>query len=111
MRALHESYPYGSGRGAVAPPVSDRIDAVVLAAGVAEARPLPVDALYVVFALDAPFFARFGGADVGVAIPAASSADGAAGELNPTARRIPPGATHVALIAATAARGSLAFYA
>lgn len=55
-------------------------------------------------------FVRFGDSEATAAIPLASSADGAAAELNPAARRIPDGATHIALVAVASCVGSISFY-
>lgn len=97
-------------RGAFAPPVSGTIHARVLAANVAELHVIPALARFVVFSPSAAFWAKFGVADVVAAIPSVDVTDGSAPELNPEAREIPAGATHISLVAGTAAIVSMAFY-
>jgi hypothetical protein len=112
MRSFREPYPFGSSRAALAPLPSDHVDPVVLAANVSQARPVPAGAQYVVFSFDGDFYARFGeSAATAAAVPGASATNGQGSELNPAARRIPAGLTHIALIADAPRKGSLAFYA
>lgn len=110
MPSFREPYPYGFGRAALAPPPPAYVDPIVLAPGVMELHPLPAGAAYLVFSLDGDFFAKFGTSSVVAALPMASTSDGSGSELNPAARRVPAGATHVALIASQAATGSLSVY-
>jgi hypothetical protein len=110
MRPFLETYPYGSQRAALAPPASDATIAVALAPGVARSLALPVGARFVALSFTGDVWVRFGNAGVTAAAPAGVTADGTAPELNPDARRIPDDATHVALLAEAAAKGSLAFW-
>lgn len=110
MTTFLEAYPDGAGRGALAPAPAEHIDAIVLAGGEAQAHPAPVGYGWALFSFTHDVFVRFGDATVTVAMPAASTSDGAAGELNPAARRIPVGATHIGLISPEGCAGSIAFY-
>lgn len=110
MSAFLEAYPNGAGRGALAPAPADHIDAIVLAAGEAQAHPAPTGSRWALFSFTQDVFVRFGAAAVAVAVPTASTTDGAAGELNPAARRIPDGVTHIGLISPDDCSGSIAFY-
>jgi hypothetical protein len=110
MRAFLEPFPMSTNRGAMAPLPSDAPIAVVLAAGASKAVAVPADARFVGFSFTGDVWARFGAAGVSAAVPAADVADGTAPVLNPDARRIPDGATHVALVADAACRGSLEFW-
>lgn len=103
MRSFLEDYPNGSGRGALAPQVSDYVDARVLGAGANEVHAIPAGAAFVNFSADGDFYVKFGTSNaVTAAVPAADVTDGSAPILNPGSRRIPNGATHIALIAAAA---------
>lgn len=110
MRPFLESYPYGSQRGALAPPPSDAPVGVVLNPGVSRTLALPAGARFVALSFTGDVWVRFGTAAVAAAVPAGLVVDGSAPELNPAARRIPDDATHVALVAEAAAKGSLAFW-
>lgn len=110
MTAFLESYPSGSGRGAFAPEFAERIDAVRLVGGVAEAHPIPAGFRFAVFSFTGNVFVRTGGADVSIALPNASTTSGDAPELNPAARRLNASATHIALVSRDDCLGSIAFY-
>lgn len=99
-------------RGETAPPVSDHIDARVLAASTAERHTIPTGARYVVFAATVDFYANFGDNTVDAAIPSADVTDGSGSLFNPTQRRIPRTATHVSLITDAAGGGvvNMEFY-
>ncbi len=101
----------GQGRRAFAPLAGDYIDARVLAAATAERHQIPTGAKYVVFAADATFYARFGDSSVTAAVPAADVTDGTGSMVNPEAREIPSGVTHISLIASAATVVTMAFYA
>ena len=99
-----------AGRKMFAPLPSDQVDARVLAATTAELHTIPDGARFVVFAASALFYAKFGTSLVAAAIPAADVTDGSAPEMNPEARQIPSGATHISLIAPAATIVTLSFY-
>lgn len=75
------------GNNTMIPNVPEYIDARVLAAGVAEVYTVPSGADVVMFASDAPFYAR---ANAAAAVPAADVSDGSASDLNPTAYLLRP---------------------
>lgn len=111
MRSFFESaHPRTGARGSVAPAPSDRVDARVLSANIAERHTLPSDARFVVFSASADFFAKFGDGTVAAAAPSSDIADGSAAELNPAARAIPVGVTHVSLVATSGCVVTLSFY-
>lgn len=101
----------GQTRRAFAPLASDYIDVRVLAAATAERHTIPSGAKYVVFSADGPFYAKFGDSGVTAAIAAADVTDGTGSTVNPEAREIPSGVTHISLIAVAATVVSLSFYA
>lgn len=107
---LHNPQDHGGPRAALAPVVPDYVDARVLAANTSEVFAIPAGARYVVFSFTADFWAKFGTSGVTAAVPSADMTDGAAPELNPAARRIPDGITHLALVAEAAVKGSLSFF-
>ena len=112
MRSFREPYPFGSSRAALAPLPSDHVDPIVLSANLSQAHPVPAGVQYVLFSFDGDFYARFGESPaIAATLPTVSAADGEGSELNPAARRIPAGLTHIALISEAPRKGSLAFYA
>ncbi len=112
MRSFNQTqYDPAGGRGALAPPPSDYIDARVLAGGTVEVHAIPSGAKFVVFSANAEFYAKFGSSTVTTAVPSADVTDGTAPELNPGARMIPQGATHIALISPAGGVVTLSFYA
>lgn len=112
MRSFNDGqYPQTSTRGSFAPVFPDRVDPIALAAGTLYRHPIPADARYVLMSFDGDVWARAGLIADTIAVPAASAETGLSGELLPSARRIPDGATHLLLVAASAQKGSLAFYA
>ncbi len=111
MRPFFETdYPRSGSRGSLAPVQADTIDARVLAAGAAEVHAVPTGAQHVLFSATGDFFAKFGASGVAAAVPAADVTNGSAPELNPAARRVPDGATHVALVAPAACTVTLSWY-
>ncbi len=110
MRSFKDNTP---SRAQFAPPPADYVDARVLGAGAAERHTIPTSPIkpkYVVFSGDGNFYALFGDSTVTAAIPAADVTDGTAPELNPEAREIPAGATHISLIASAATVITMSFY-
>lgn len=89
-----------------APLASDTVNAFSLAANTSKRQAIPADARFVAFSTSAvtpvDFVVKFGDNTVTAAIPAADISDGTAAPLNPAARRIPTGATHLALCASAA---------
>lgn len=110
MRAFLEPFPLGTHRAAMAPQPSDAPVAIVLAAGSSKAVAVPAGAAFVALSFTGDVWARFGAAGVAAAVPTADVTNGSAPVLNPDARRIPDGATHLALIAEAACKGSLEFW-
>ena len=106
---LSRAYPYSIGSAALAPLPGDADD-VVLAAGTMYRHPIPPGARYIGFSFGENVRAKFGSGTVVVANPNASSAPAAGSLFNPTVRSIPPGATHLALIAKAACEGTLEFW-
>jgi hypothetical protein len=93
-----------------APPASDFVNARVLAANTAELAAVPAGAAFVVFSSAIDFHVKFGDGTVVAAIPVADVADGSGSELNPEAREVPAGITHLSLISASAGVVTLAWY-
>lgn len=89
-----------------APVASDTVNAFALTANTSERQAIPAGARYVAFSPSATtvvdFVARFGDVTVVAAIPNADITNGSASPLNPAVRRIPDGATHLALCASGA---------
>lgn len=110
MRQFVENYPYGSNRGSITPQPPDYVDARVLAAGTAKRHTVPEGARFVSFSATVDFFALFGASDVTAAVPSTDVTDGTAPELNPMARKIPDGVTHISLIAEAAGKVTLSFW-
>ncbi len=113
MRSFFDGhFPASLGeRAAFAPQPADAPIALVLAANVAEVQAIPAGARFVIFSATDHFFARFGTSSaITAAVPVADVTDGTAPELNPAARQIPDGATHIALIASAATTVVLSFY-
>jgi hypothetical protein len=101
----------GQGRRGFAPLADDYVDARVLAASTAERHTIPTGAKFVVFSADATFYAKFGDVTVTAAVPAADVTDGTGSSVNPEAREIPSGVTHISLIATAATVVTMDFYA
>lgn len=110
MTAFLEAYPGGSGRGMFAPEPAGHIDAIVMAQGVGRVHAVPSPCHWAVFSFTHDVFVRYGDSSVVVAVPEASTSDGSGPELNPAARRIPDGVTHIALISPEDCAGSISFY-
>lgn len=85
---------------------SDMRSAVVLAAGVPKAVPVPDGAGTVLFNATGPFWVQYGG---GAVLPVADVPAGSAPELSPAARRI-AGIATLGLVAPVDAVVSLSFY-
>lgn len=111
MRSFFESdYPHTGDRGSLAPVPSDYVDARVLAASTSKRHTIPAGVTHVLFSADGDFFARFGDGTITATVPAGDVTDGGASMLNPAARRIPAGVTHVALISAAARAVTMEWY-
>lgn len=85
---------------------SDHVDVRVLAAGVAEAHPVPSGANYVAFSSTDEVWVKMDGV---AAVPDDDIEDGSASELNPTPRYI-NGVSSIGLIAPRACIVQMAFY-
>lgn len=94
--------PGAYNRGAFSPEASDTVNALLLAAATSARTAIPSGAAFVSIAGGADFYVKFGTSTVVAAIPGASIADGTGSSLNPAARAIPFGATHIAVISASA---------
>lgn len=92
---------------AALPLPSDRIEARVLSAKVGVLHAVPAGATKVIFGSTGNFYAKFGGS---AKLPTTSVLDGTASEVNPVARRIPPGVTTIGLISASAVTVTMSFY-
>lgn len=110
MTAFLEAYPGGSGRGMFAPEPAGHIDAIVMAGGVGRVHPVPPLCHWAVFSFTHDVFVRYGGSSIVVTVPETSITNGSGPELNPAARRIPDGVTHIALISPENCAGSISFY-
>ncbi|WP_406858474.1 hypothetical protein ABEG18_12940 [Alsobacter sp. KACC 23698] len=110
MQTFFDNVTYGTTKAPNAPIATDYVDARVLGAGASEAHPIPSGAQMVNFSADGDFFAKFGTSIVTAAVPGADVANGSASMLNPGTRRIPAGATHIALIASAARVVTLEFW-
>lgn len=110
MTAFLEAYPGGAGRGMFAPEPAGHIDSIVLAAGGGRVHVVPTLCRWAVFSFTHDVFVRFGDSAIVAAVPVASTSNGLGAELNPAARRIPDGVTHIALISPDNCAGSIAFY-
>lgn len=93
-----------------APPPADYVDVRVLAAAAPERHTIPAGAAFVVFSCSTDFYVRFGDVTVTAAVPAGDVTDGSGSELNPEAREIPSGTTHISLISAAGAVATLSFF-
>lgn len=116
MQSFFDAYPANSGRLQFAPPFSDHIEDVVLAAGVLQTVAIPAGAQFAVFSFDADVRVKAGSATTFIDLPVASTAGGGGSDLNPAARRLTPapgGAafTHLCLRSAVACTGSVSFFA
>ena len=98
-----------SERGPVS--ATDTAYAVVLAAGTSKVVSLPAGAAFVRVSAMADVWAKFGTSGVTAAVPSADVTDGSAPVRNPDLRRVPSGATHLALVAEAACKASLEFWA
>lgn len=109
MRPFSMSNP---ARAVFAPPPSDYIDVRVLGtSGTAELHAIPTGAKVVIFASNTDFYAKFGTSGVAAAMPSIDVTNGAGSEINPEARQIPDGVTHISLISGTpGAVVTMAFY-
>lgn len=117
MRTFLQDYPRGTGRGTFAPDCPDYVEDVVLAAATLQRILIPPGARYVVLSFDADVRMKVGVIGTALTLPAVPTSDGTGSELNPSARRIPEKLgdgmttpTHICLISASAAAGSLSFY-
>lgn len=97
-------------REAFAPSFPDYVEDVILAADTLVRVAIPTGARIVSFSFDGDFRARAGIVTDSFTLPAATTSNGSGSELNPAARTIPAGATHIILRAAAAQKGSLSFY-
>jgi len=93
-----------------APPPSDTIDALALAANTSERVAVPEGATFVIMSADGNFYARYGTDNTVVAAVPGDTTNGSAAELNPEAREIPSGVTHIAVIATAATVVTFSWY-
>lgn len=114
VQTTEAGFPEPTNSKQFAPLASDYVNALALAAATSERQAIPAGANFVAFSTSAvtpvDFTAKFGDVAVTAAIPAADIADGSASPLNPAARRIPTGATHVAVCASAATVMTLEFW-
>lgn len=80
--------PYSAPQIREYPAVTEYVDALVLAAGVAEDWTVPAGCDFAVFSATANFYLAFGTA--AGTVPAGDVSDGSASALNPSARRVTP---------------------
>lgn len=114
---MQRLYPRFAATGDVsdfAPVASDTVNALALAATTSERQEIPAGAKFVAFSTSAvtpvDFAVKFGDETVTAALAAADISDGSASALNPAARRIPAGATHVAVYSSAAAVMTLEYW-
>lgn len=93
-----------------APPPSDTIDALALAASTSERVAVPTGATWVIMSADGNFFAKYGTDNTVVATVPGDTTNGTAAELNPEARQISDGITHIAVIATAATIVTFSWY-
>lgn len=98
------------GREVFAPPPSDNY-ALVLSANVQKQLAVPTGAKKVLFASTANFFMRMGTVAQTASVPLVDITDGSGPELNPEARAIPDGTTHISCISSETCTVTMAFYA
>lgn len=110
MKSFNRGGIYESGPRTFSLEQSDYIEAVVLTASTLTRVPIPAGATVALFSFNADIWAKFGQAADSISVPSATSTTGTAPEFNPANRDIPAGATHVLIIAESAAKGSLSFY-
>ena len=91
-------FPQQFGNSMLIIPRAHYINAMVLAAGVAETFTIPTDCTYLFMTATANFYARFSGTPA--AVPSTEIADGTGSALNPTARHV-GGLTSISFIAPT----------
>lgn len=96
-------------RRAFAPPPSDTVNALQLAANTSERVPIPAGATTVSIAATADVYVKFGNSSVQAAVPG-DVTNGSASSLNPAARSIPSDATHIAAISEQAAKVTFEFW-
>jgi len=83
-----------------APPPSDTIDALALAANTQERVAVPSGATWVIMSADGNFYAKYGTDNTVAATVPVDTTNGSASELNPEARNIgAAGITHISVIA------------
>lgn len=110
MKALYEDPRYVSATERFVPAASDTIEDVILAANVQARIAVPAGANFVSFSFSDSIRAKFGTSAVSVSIPSSTTSNGSGSAFNPDVRRIPVGATHIAVICANSATGSMEFW-
>ena len=88
----------------------DVVQPIVLAANTGQAFDVPAGHSFVLFSLNADFYARYG--STSAQVPTTTSTGSTGSELNPTARNIGSTAscTGISIIAPAAASGSLSWF-
>lgn len=97
------------GRAVFAPFQSDTY-ALVLAANTQKQMAIPTGAKWVVFSSTANFYCKIGASTDTVVVPSVDITNATAGELNPEARGVPDGATHISCISSEACTITMMFY-
>lgn len=117
MTAFHEEYPLASNRTALAPPLADWVENILLAADTLHRVAIPAGRRFAVFSFDNDVRVTIGTSTSSFSLPTATTNDGSGSVLNPGARRIPgklpdgiTTPTHVLLRAPVACAGSIEFY-
>lgn len=96
-------------RDAFAPPIADYIEGIAVTTS-SQAIPIPSGAKYVIVSATVNIAVKIGSSGVTAAFPASNTADGSGSVINPAARAIPFGATHIAIIGADTGYASMEFY-
>ncbi|WP_293862530.1 hypothetical protein [uncultured Alsobacter sp.] len=104
FRPFIENFPWGSNRGSITPQPPGYVDHIRLSANTPKRYEIPAGAKSISFSADGDFYALYGGSSVVTSIPSDDVTDGSAAELNPMARRLPDGITHISLVAPAATR-------
>lgn len=93
-----------------APPAPAYTDVLVLVANTQQVQVVPSGSRWVVFSGNCNFYAKAGTNSASTAVPSASTTDGSAPQLNPSAWWLPGGTLQIAVVSASSCIVTLSFY-
>lgn len=96
-------------RDPFAPTISDYIEGIAITTS-SQAIPIPSGAKYVLLSATVNIAVKVGLSGVTAAFPETNTTTGTGSVINPAARAIPFGATHIAIIGADTGYASMEFY-